>query len=532
MMTLRYSLLDEPLIRARLIKGGRHVSYTLPALFVALADDAVRDFPALRAHQRHPWHAFLVQLAAMALNQAGASASLATEAEWKDALLTLTPDHPDGAAWCLITPPDRPALLQSPVPEGAITGWEDDTPTPDRLDVLVTSKNHELKQQRMRVACPDDWLFALVSLQTAGPYPGRGNFGVIRMNGGSSSRPGLGIAPPGGPGKRWVRDVEIATRERASIVERGGYRSNGGIGLLWLQPWDGKAAYLLSALDPFFIEICRRIRFVEHDGRIRARRKASAGPRIAKDEAKNRKGNTGDLWTPVSAAEGKSLGVSEHGFDYRRTSELLFGKTWRKPPAQVAVAADDQEGLTVIARAIAGGQSTTDGYHERRVPVSRTVRRMLVRQDTGLLERVAGERVDAIGQIHSLLRHALEALFENGNERNGQGEVADSIKKKAARFAKPFEQAEDLRFFDELNKEIEAGDREEIRLGWYVSMAARAREILRSTFDAGPRSGERRYRARVAALGRFEGRLRSGKILPTLAEHYRKQNNNAMETTP
>ena len=208
-------------------------------------------------------------------------------------------DHPAG----------RPALLQAPVPEGVITQWEDDTPTPDALDLLVTSKNHDLKQQRMSAARPVDWLFSLVSLQTAGPYPGRGNFGVIRMNGGSSSRPGLGIAPPGGPGQRWARDVEIAIAERPAIVDLGGYRSNGGIGLLWLQPWDGKSAYSLSALDPFFIEICRRVRVVECDGLIRARRKASAGPRIAKDEAKARKGNTGDLWTPVSHKK-ESLWVS------------------------------------------------------------------------------------------------------------------------------------------------------------------------------------------------------------------------------
>ena len=70
-MTLQYSLLDEPLIRARLVGSGQPVQYSLPGLFVALARDEVRDFPALRPHQRHPWHAFLVQLAAMTLHHAG-----------------------------------------------------------------------------------------------------------------------------------------------------------------------------------------------------------------------------------------------------------------------------------------------------------------------------------------------------------------------------------------------------------------------------------------------------------------------------
>ena len=189
----------------------------------------------------------------------------------------------------------------------------------------------------------------------------------------------------------------------------------------------------------------------------------------------------------------------------------------------MALPADDLEGLTLIARAIAGGQSTTDGYHERCVPMSRTVRRMFIRKETGVLERVADERIDAIGKIHSLLRHALEALFDNGTERNGRGKVADGTKNKAGRFAKPFQQGEDLRFFEELNQEIEAADREKARLRWYISMSERARTILTEAFEAGPRSGEQRYRARAAALGRFEGGLRSEKVLPSLAEHYRQE---------
>ena len=98
-MMLQYSLLDEPLIRARHVVGGQSVKYSLPGIFVALARDEVRDFPALRPHQRHPWHAFLVQLAAVALHHAKQGQPFSTEQEWKTALLALTPEHPDGAAW-------------------------------------------------------------------------------------------------------------------------------------------------------------------------------------------------------------------------------------------------------------------------------------------------------------------------------------------------------------------------------------------------------------------------------------------------
>src|SRR5574337_2225403 len=66
----RLNLLDDPLIRIR-DPDGKLQRLALPELFVALGRDAVRDYPGLRPHQRHPWHALLVQLAALALHQAG-----------------------------------------------------------------------------------------------------------------------------------------------------------------------------------------------------------------------------------------------------------------------------------------------------------------------------------------------------------------------------------------------------------------------------------------------------------------------------
>jgi CRISPR system Cascade subunit CasA len=409
--------------------------------------------------------------------------------------------------------------MQAPVPGRAVDEWKDDRPTPDSLDILATSKNHDLKQARIRAAGPDDWVFALVSLQTAAPYPGQGNFGIARMNGGSSSRPGIGIDPPGGPGRRWWRDVRIALAEHPKLVEYFGYKETDGIGLLWLQPWNGKAAYSFSTLDPFFIEISRRVRLVADGDRIRALRTTSEGPRIAKEEAKSRKGNTGDLWTPVELAAGKALGVSGSGFDYRRTVKLLFGTDYHRPPAQMAGPEDDVEGLTVLARAIAGGQSTTDGYHERRVPVTHTVRKWLIRQQTDQLATVAGERVQDIDRIRGVLWTALVTLFDNDASKE---KFSDDAKDKANRFTKPFEQGEDARFFDELNAEIESEQPDQVRLQWYLSMAERAEAILKDAFNAGPRSSEQRYRARAAALARFHAGLRSPKVLPAIADYYRK----------
>ncbi|MCK7581701.1 MAG: hypothetical protein MZV65_42855 [Chromatiales bacterium] len=234
-MPLLYSVLNESLIGVRMTNGTRtHLS--LPALFVALSEDSIRNFPALRPHQRHPWHAFLVQLAAIALNHANRTDLFAVEAEWRAALLALSPDDPDGAAWCLVTPPDRPALMQAPVPEGRLDVWKNRLQAPDELDMLVTSKNHDLKVARMKRSAPEDWLMALISLQTQEGFLGAGNYGVTRMNGGFANRPALGAVPQGGWGRRWARDVQRLLDARAEIVREMELPEQGGRALVWLPP--------------------------------------------------------------------------------------------------------------------------------------------------------------------------------------------------------------------------------------------------------------------------------------------------------
>lgn len=149
---LRWNLLDEALIRWRSIEDGSLHHSSLPQLLAAMANLQVYDFPALRPHQRHPWHAFLVQLGAIALHHAGQSEPWQQADAWRAALLALTPDDPDGAAWCLVTPADRPALLQAPVPGETPQRWSNVIHAADALDMLVTSKNHDLKAARARQA--------------------------------------------------------------------------------------------------------------------------------------------------------------------------------------------------------------------------------------------------------------------------------------------------------------------------------------------------------------------------------------------
>lgn len=510
------NLLDEALIRIR-DPGGHLQKLTLPELFVALASDTVRDFPALRPHQRHPWHALLVQLAALALHEAGETMPWMNADDWRKALLALTPEHSDACAWSLIAPHDKPAFLQAPVPGGRLDEWSDIS-TPDALDLLVTSKNHDLKGERMRCVMADDWLFALMSLQTQDGYPGRGNFGVSRMNSGSGSRTGLGIAPAGGVGQRWARDVRALLRARDSTAEIHGLPSHGGLAFVWLEPWSGKANEILSfsRLDPFYIDICRRIRLVEEpNARVIARRSTSEARRI---DAEVRKGVTGDAWLPVE--DDKCLTLQGSGFSYSLMSELAWGMRFHKTVAQTIQPEDGDSGISLVAQCIARGQSKTEGYHERRIPLSKKVVGFLRSGQTDRLTVIAEARVKAIAIMRgSVLRTALFYLLEAGTEKIDFDRR--TAKQQIEPFVRAFEHAEDARFFDDMNREIEAEDANVERLNWLARLASRAEVVLRSAFVIGPQCGERRYRARSRALSYFHGALRSDKNFPALAQHLR-----------
>lgn len=512
----RLNLLDEPLIRIRDLDGALQ-RLSLPQLFVELGRDAVRDFPALRPHQRHPWHALLVQLAALALHEAGETKAWDDPADWRTALLALTPDHPDGCAFSLLAPHDQPAFLQAPVPGGKLDGWKD-IATPDVLDMLVTSKNHDLKGERMRKAEADDWLFALVSLQTQEGFLGAGNYGVSRMNGGFSSRPALGVAPRGGPGMRWRRDVAALLTARDDVANVHGLRTEGGFKLVWLPPWDGTKTIAFAALDPFYIEICRRLRlFAYEHGQLAAR---GTGSKAARVDGAARKGVTGDPWIPVEEDRALTLGAS--GFNYNLAVELAWGSKYRKTIAQGLRAEDGTCGIALLAQGVVRGQGKTEGYHERRIPLSQKSVGWMKSGQTDLLAKIAKARVEDVAKMRgSVLRTALFYLLEAGTEKIDFDRR--TAKQQIEPFVQAFERDEDAHFFDDLNREIESDDPHAERLAWLLGLAGRAEAVLRRAFAIGPQCGERRYRARARALAYFHNALRSEKHFPALALHLRAQ---------
>lgn len=520
-----HNILVDPIIGAR--RNGSVRSLSLPEVYAALSDDAVDDFPALRAHQRHAWHALLCQLGALACLRAGLSTPPREAEVWRNALRGLAPDHPDDDAFTLITAPDTPAFLQAPVPEGTLAGFKP-AATPDELDMLVTSRAHDVKPALMVGASPEHWLFALVTLQTMEGYSGKENYGIARMNGGSSNRPAVSLRPPGGVGAHVMRDISrlLALRDEA-LAKDARYRP-AGLALVWLLPWDGTTSLTPERLDPYFIEICRRVRLVSAAGAIEARTATSKAARIA--FGATAAGLTGDPWTPTDMRKGevKSLTVDARGFFYKRLADIIGGKERgfeHAPLHRVGAEEAEHTAFLLICRALARGQGKTEGLHERRIPVPPRAIGFWRRGETAPVAELAQQRIDQAGQVRGALRRALMVLFQNGPDRAGFQPTDPNSGKRAEPFLDRLEAAIDDTFFRHLFEEVEAEDDEDkarLRAAWLTMLRHRAEAILRDAEAGAPSSAMRRYRAQVRA----EAALR-GIFFSTFRDYFLKETSDA-----
>lgn len=496
-----YNLLTDPIISVCLTEGTVATVH-LPKLYELLLADRVESFPALRPHQRHAWHALICQLGALACIRSGFKTLPNEHNGWETALKSLTPDFPDGEAWSLVAPLNKPAFMQPVI--GVLEGLKS-IDTPDMLDILVTSKNHDIKRARITKANPEEWLFALVSLQTMEGFLGSGNYGASRMNGGFSNRPGFSLSPPGGIGAHVRRDVGRLISLRDQVLDDQPIYDEEGLALVWLVPWDGTMSLTPKELDPYYIEICRRVRFVFYGEQISVRGGTSKAPRISFGPGTN--GITGDPWTPIEIKDGgaKALTVDGRGFFYKRMSEILFQNGFSPAPLQTPGPGDNLNGfLTLIARALARGQGKTEGLHERRVLIPRRVVRLLTDGQVEELVTPSKERIQQVGSIAKALRYGLMMLFQNGPD---DFKVRDpNSSNRAEGFLGRFDQAVDGDFFEQLFVEIQADndtEKRKIRAKWLDKLRERALVVLREAETGSPVSSVRRYRAFVRAENAF-----------------------------
>lgn len=430
MLPTGHNLLRQQFIPVQ--SGTHHVPCTLGDLMARLggqgAGGAVDGFAGLAAHQRQPWFLFLVQLGALALRDRAADvvsdpAALRLDpGEWARRLAALTPGMADSAWSLLVSDPTRPAFLQPPIGDPVMmAGMKPAGATPDTIDVLITAKNHDVKQSRAAHSGPHHWVYALVSLQTSQGFLGRGNFGIARMNGGFGSRPLIELAPADmGWASRWRRAVRVALGQWLALRDRRQepWRFDAdALALLWLPPWDREEAIDLTRLDPMFLEVCRRLRLHSVNGSIQAFGRPSDTPRVA---AKEQKGNLDDPWTPITLKTGGAYTVSGEGFRYDRVVDLLFNRAaYTHPASLLPLPGDGAPGsdgdLVIHLSALARGQGKTEGLHDRVLPLRPVALRRIARgEDLTDTLKLATDMVEEARGALRALKAGLLCLLQGG----------------------------------------------------------------------------------------------------------------------
>src|SRR5690348_15371509 len=124
---LLHNLLEEPLFGVE-DHDGRRDKVTLPGLLARLSRGTSTALTAVQAHQQHPVHAFLVQLAALALVRTEEAEIAHDEVTWRALLLgAAKEDGADAEAFTLVVDDlSKPAFLQPPVPEGTLEGLKNE----------------------------------------------------------------------------------------------------------------------------------------------------------------------------------------------------------------------------------------------------------------------------------------------------------------------------------------------------------------------------------------------------------------------
>lgn len=497
-----YRLLHDPLINV--VHDAQTTAKTLPETYAALAADEVDDFPGLRPHQRHPWHATLSQIGAIAMINAGIEDPPQSPQLWLEMLRALTFDQfPNDEPWNLANPDiTKPAFLQPGASDTAkIADYKTKISTPDEMDIPVGSKHHDVRKSNMRQAMPEQWLYALVARQTSGGFDGNKLYGTSRMNGGLGNRHGFGLTPSVRWGPHISRDLRVLALQYAGKAVKDL--------LLWTNSWDGtkQEAIPLNTLTPpaLYIEASRRIRLsADSNGVISARYATSDEQHV---HAKAEKGLTGDPWCITEAD--KAVTVSSLGFDYRQVVKYLDpGKYFLPELARHTPVVDRNGDMHLVARALVRGQGKTEGYHEHTIPLGRRAARMLGgTTQQKQLHTSAEARLKIAGEVVGILAHAAKTYLQGGIS---QGATKKEHQGPIGHVRRQMHDSVELHFWEGLNMELESEDANRARSQWcHERLVPQAQAILSELCRSQLCRRQDQYRAAAAANGIFNGRIRN-----------------------
>ncbi len=496
MTTMAHDLLSDPVLSWR--DSKRQVRQTsLPGILEVLAAGDLVDFPRVRAHQFDAWCMFLTQLAAIALHRGELVEPRVPEDQWRSLLLRLTSSEHE--PWSLVVDDlAKPAFMQPPVPEGRIDDWRS-SEHPDNIDVVLTSKGHDVKASLVSQDDVESWIAALVTLQTMQGYSGGGGGykGIARMNKGYGSRPRVGLSRDRTIATRFNRDVLVSLEIWDDLIVRHGF-SNEGLGLTWMAPWDGVDSLHAASLAPHFIEVCRRVRMEQLEGRLTCRFTTS---RVSRCLPEVETGDIGDPWIPVRRQDKCALTISERGFDYKLLCEMLFD-TYEEAQAQ-RDRPGDTDTMLLLASAMARGQGKTEGLHRRVLPLTPLIRRRLGQpEQRASLGQRARRNIERARDMRSkVLYPALKKLAR------GEEVPPDTLDARV-----------NERFFDALFSSVDEPD-EVAGPAWEELLRGAAWAELQRAINRACIPSERWYEKVSDAEAMFHGCLR--KRFPTLAEELR-----------
>ncbi len=501
------NLLTDPLLRVQTERDLEYLS--LPALLARLGQNEVRHLVGIQRHQSDAFHVFLCYLAGAVLARDGSSNPVQAEDFWREGLLNLAGKAGHDAWRLVVNDVTKPAFMQPPLAGGSRTPTSV-VNTADELDLLPTAKNHDVKQKRADTAHTDTWLYALISLQTMSGFYGRGNQGITRMNRGYGNRPVVELIRDRMPGRRWIDAATRLLEHRKHVLkEPFGYDPEGLV-LVWIEPWDGGTSLELAKLDPFYIEVCRRVRLRGTGAVECAESYTSAQPRIA---AKELNGVVGDPWLPVDLkgidrgkkASVRALTFPPGGITAEHMRRLIF-----EDELQLCALQKPQPNwkgnMWLVVSVLVRGEGVTDGFceWEVQVPEQKTLSIFGSPAHKDALEKLSRDAIAYVGIMQN--RVLKPAVFAHALGAPQKLDLDDDFGNSAwSRSSRQFESLWSAEYFPWLFSVPECFDDEEELRRWVEILREHALTVLKEAEDGSANHSGRQYRIRTEVRNRFWG---------------------------
>ncbi|HEX7021842.1 MAG TPA: hypothetical protein VF171_03225, partial [Trueperaceae bacterium] len=354
---------------------------------------------------------------------------------------------------------------------------------------------------------------------------GKKTYGITRMNSGSASRPIVAWVRHLHPYGRFVDEVAALRKLRDKIVKAHCFQARGVV-LTWLSPWDrSQHQYVLSDLEPWFIEAARPLRLVSASGALMALRASSDKRQIGPAEPFN--GDVGDPWIPINTQDKKkgqsALTVSAPGFTPSLLSKLIFEDDFKLTELQLPSAGDGPAWF--VASVLVGGNCTTDGFYRIELPVPPKARLALLnKQHRDLLGNLAQKLLGDAKEVQKALNTALTVLTEGGPDKADFERVENWLKGARKDFGRRWE----AMYFTTLWRGADE-DHEAVRSDWQQQLVNAAQDMLDEATQRLPLPANRSWRAITQAQGTLRGMLRKSHL--PLPVHARSEDADTMEET-